>query len=107
LFLPALACIVLANWRWNAIVNDTLLLFSSFGLRLDTIPNMIGRVLFGPGMHVAFFYFFSGILLAYAVAAMARAVGLRWGVAVLAGILLPLLILPTFGQFPLVEQATC
>jgi hypothetical protein len=131
LFLPALACIVLANWKWNSVVNDTILLVSSFemlerfsslfsnananplqalfdifpsGLRLDAIPNIVGRVLLGPGMHVDFFYLFCGILLAYAVAAMARAAGLRWGVAILAGILLPLLILPTLGMYPLVEH---
>ena len=131
LFVPALACVVLTNWKWNAIVNDTLLLVSSFdtierfsslfsnantnplqglfdifpsGLRLGAIPNVVGRALFGPGMHVDFFYICSGVLLAYAVAAMARTAGMRWGVAVLAGILLPLLILPTFGMFPLVEH---
>jgi hypothetical protein len=131
LFAPAIASVVLSNWKWNAIVNDTLLLTSSFdalerfsslfsnatanplqgmfdnfpsGLRLDMIPNMIGRALFGPGMNVDFFYVFCGVLLAYAVAAMARTAGLRWGVAVLAGILLPLLILPTFGMFPLAEH---
>jgi hypothetical protein len=131
LFLPALACIVLSNWKWNAIVNDTLLLVSSFemlerfsslfsnananplqalfdifpsGLRLDAIPNIVGRALLGPGMHVDFFYASCGVLLAFAAAVMAQAAGLRWGVTVLAGMLLPLLILPTFGQFPLVEH---
>ena len=44
------------------------------------IPNMIGWGLFGPGMHVSFFYICSGILLCYAVAGMARTVGLRWQV---------------------------
>ena len=131
LFVPALACIVLLNWKWNGNVNDTLLLASSFdmlarfsslfsnananplqalfdifpsGLRLDTIPNLIGRALLGPGMNIDFFYVCCGILLACAVAAMARAAGMRWGVAVLAGILLPLLVLPTVGVFPLVEH---
>jgi hypothetical protein len=131
LFVPALACVVLSNWKWNGNVNDTLLLVSTFdmlarfsspfsnananplqalfdifpsGLRLDTIPNIIGRALLGPGMNIDFFYVCCGILLACAVAAMARAAGMRWGVAVLAGILLPLLVLPTFGMFPLVEH---
>jgi hypothetical protein len=131
LFVPAIASVVLSNWKWNALVNDTLLLISSFdalerfsslfsnananplqalfdifpsGLRLDTIPNIIGRAAFGPGMHVDFFYAFCAVLLAYAAAAMARTVGLRWGVAVLAGILLPLLVLPILGIFPLVEH---
>lgn len=128
LFVPVLSSIVLSNWKWNALVGDTLLLTSSFemlerfsslfsnananplqalfdifpsGLRRDAIPNIVGQALFGPGMHVNFFYICSGILLAYASAAMARAAGMRWGVAVLAGVLLPLLILPTFGVFPL------
>jgi hypothetical protein len=129
LFVPAIACIVLLNWQWNASGSDTVLLISSFemlerfsslfsnananplqalfdifpsGLRLDMSPNMIGRALFGPGMHIDFFYIFCAALLACAVAAMARAAGMRWGVAVLAGTLLPLLVLPTLGMFPLV-----
>jgi hypothetical protein len=131
LFVPALAAIVLSNWQWNAISVDTLLLISSFemverfsslfsnananplqalfdilpsGLRLDMVPNMVGRLVLGPGMHIDFFYIFSGALLAFAVAAMARAAGLRWAVAVLAGILLPLLILPTSGIYPLADH---
>lgn len=131
LFAITITCVVLSNWRWNANVNDTLLLFSSFdilarfstlfsnananplealfdifpsGLRLDAIPNIIGRGMFGPRINVSFFYVCCGILLAYAVVTMARTAGMRWGVAALAGILLPLLIFPTFGMFPLVEH---
>ena len=131
LFVPAISCIVLSNWKWNAITGDTRLLISSFemierfsslfsnananplqalfdifpsGLRQDTIPNIIGRALFGPGMHIEFFYVFCAVLLAYAVAAMSRAAGMRWGVAVLAGMLMPLMVLPTFGMFPLVQH---
>lgn len=131
LFVPALTCIIFSNWKYTASVNDTLLLVSSFdslerfsslfsnantnplqglfdifpsGLRLDTVPNIIGRVLFGTGMHVEFFYTFSGVLLAFAVTAMAKTAGLRWGVAVLAGFLMPLLVLPIFGMYPLVEH---
>lgn len=131
LFVPALATLVLANWKWNAVVNDTMLLESSFdmvatfssmfsnananplqalfdifpsGFRADLIPNVIGRPMFGPGLHVEFFYIFSGVALGYAVAAMARAVELRWSVAVLAGILMPFLSMPIVGVFPLVEH---
>jgi hypothetical protein len=131
LFVPAFAFIVLSNWKWNATINDTLLLVSSFemlerfsslfsnananplqalfdifpsGLRLDMTPNMIGRASFGPGMHTDFFYISSGVVLACAVAAMARTVGMRWVVTVLAGMLLPLLIFPTWGSNPLAEH---
>lgn len=131
LFALSIVCIVLANWRWNAITGDTLLFVSSIdmaqrfssvfsnansnplqamfdilpsGLRLDALPNLIWLALFGPGMNVEFFYICCGILLAIAMVAMARAVGLRWGVAVLAGILMPLLSLPIFGLFPLIEH---
>lgn len=130
-FAVVFASVVLANWKWNALVGDTLLLFSSFemlesfsslfsnlnsnplqamfdifpsALRLDTVPNLIARTLFGPGAHVEFVYSVYGALLAFAVTVMARAAGLRWGVAVLAGILLPLLVFPTFGMFPFVEH---
>ncbi|MBO0800692.1 MAG: hypothetical protein J2P31_17880, partial [Blastocatellia bacterium] len=35
---------------------------------------------------------------------MARTIGLRWGVGILAGILLPLLLMPIFGEYPLIEH---
>jgi hypothetical protein len=131
LLIPVLTILVLANRKWSATVTDTLLLISNFemlerfsslfsnananplqalfdifasGLRLDMVPNMIGRLLFGAGMHINFFYIFCGVLLTYAVAAMARAAGMRWGVALLAGIFLPLLIMPITGMAPLAEH---
>jgi len=131
LFVPSLTLIIWSNADWNAITGDTLLLLSSLqalerfssifsvsnanplqglfdvfpsGLRLDSIANLIGRAFFGPGVHVEFFYLFNGVFLTCSVVLMARTVGLHWKVALLAGFLLPLLILPTFGMFPLVEH---
>jgi hypothetical protein len=125
------ASVVLFNSNYNAVINDTLLLISNFeslerfsslwsnananplqalfdifasGHRLDAIPNIIAHALFGPGMHIEFFYIFCAVLLTLSVVAMARSIGIRWGVAVLAGILLPLLIMPTFGALPLAED---
>jgi hypothetical protein len=131
LFVAVLACIVVSNGKWNRIVNDTMLLISSLemterfsslfsnansnplqalfdihasGLRLGAIPNLVANVIFGPGVDIEFFYIFCGALLAFAVALMARAVGLSRRVAVLAGILTPLVLLPTFGQYPLADH---
>lgn len=131
LFVPGLALVVWSNADWNAITGDTLLLVSSFeslerfssifslansnplqglfdvftsGLRLDTLPNLIGRALFGPGMDVTFFHYFNGVFLAAALIFMARTFGFGWNVSLLGGCLLPLLILPTFGLFSLVEH---
>jgi hypothetical protein len=88
LFAVAVTAIVIANRISLATVNDTLLLLHSFemlqrfsslwsndnsnplqamfdifpsGLRLDTINNLIARALFGPGVHVVFFYVTSGL----------------------------------------------
>src|SRR5262249_42972196 len=131
LFVLLIAFVVVLNSNWNALINDTLLMISDFeglerfsslwsnansnplqalfdifpsGHRLDAIPNVIGRALFGPGMHFDFLLACCAVLLACGVVAMARAVGLRWCVAVLGGILLPLLIMPTFGSIPLAED---
>jgi hypothetical protein len=131
LFAPVMASVVLLNSDWNARIGDTLLLIADFeslerfsslwsnananplqalfdifpsGHRLDAIPNIIGQVLFGPGVHVDFFYAFCAILLTLSVVSMARAIGIRWGVAVLSGILLPFLIMPIAGPIPLAED---
>jgi hypothetical protein len=132
LFVPVIAFVVLANSSRNGIIGDTLLMISDFeslerfsslwsnansnplqalfdifpsGHRLDAIPNIVGRALFGPGMHINFLLVCCAVLLACGVAAMARSVGLRWGVAALGGILLPLLTMPTLGYIPLAEDA--
>src|SRR5581483_3387582 len=131
LFIPLFAFLVLANSRWNARIDDTLLLISNFealqrfsslwsnanadplqalfdifpsGHRLDTLPGIIGARLFGPGMHIDFFLSFCGPLLAGAVVVLGRALGLRWAVSVLAGVLLPFMIMPTIGSIPLAED---
>lgn len=131
LFIPSLTIIVVSNAPWNLIVNDTLLLVSSFealerfsslfssansnplqalfdifpsGLGVDAIPNLIAHAVFGPGMNVEFFYIFCGLLLAFGIAFLARTVELSWAVATLAAILVPLLLLPTFGMFPLLDH---
>jgi hypothetical protein len=131
LFVPLIASVVLLNTNWNALIHDTLLMISNFeslerfssfwsnananplqalfdifpsGHRLDAIPNIIGHALFGPGWHADFFLSFCAALLTCGVIAMARSIGTRWGVAVLAGILLPFLIMPTFGYVPLAED---
>lgn len=126
LFVPVLACVSLANWRFNAIVNDTLLLFSSLEMTkrfsslfsnenanplqalFDIMPSGLRHgalpTLFGTGIQTEFFYILCGTLLAFATAAMGRAAELRWSVAVSAGIAVPLLLLPTFGLFPLAEH---
>src|SRR5262249_44448897 len=90
----------------NANANPLEGLFDIFphGLRLDMVPNLIWRAAFGPGMSLEFFFVFWAAGLAVTVAAMARTVGLRWSVAVLAGILFPFLILPISGPFPLTEH---
>src|SRR5581483_1839035 len=119
LFAVALTALILHNSNWNAIIGDTLLLISDFemlqrfssfftnananplqalfdifpsGHRLDAIPNVVGAALFGPGMHIAFFYAFSAVLLTLAVAALARTIGARWGIAVIAGVAMPFMI---------------
>jgi hypothetical protein len=131
LFAPVIAFVVLFNSNNNAVGGDELLMISDFemlerfsslwsnananplqamfdifpsGHRLDAIPNVIGHAFFGPGMHVDFFYIFCAVLLTLSVVAMARSIGCRRGVAVLAGVLLPLLIMPTFGYVPLAED---
>ena len=130
-FVPVIAFVVLRNSAWSNRAGDTeshlsaydtLQRFSSLfsnantnpleglfdilpnGVRLDMIPNLIGRAVFGPGMSLEFFLVFCAVLLAVTVAAMARTVGMRWSVSVLAGILLPLMILPLSGPFPLAEH---
>jgi hypothetical protein len=131
LFIPIIAGVAWLNARWNMVINDTILLFSDFegiarfsspwsnvnadplqalfdifpsGHRLDTIPNVVAQALLGPGMHVTFFYASCAILLTLSAVAMARAVEVRWCVAILAGILLPFMIMPLIGPIPLGED---
>jgi hypothetical protein len=47
-----------------------------------------------------FFLIFCAVLLAISIAAMARTVGMRWCVSVLAGVLFPLMTLPLGGPYP-------
>lgn len=128
LYAVAVAFIIVANRNWLASVNDTILLFSSFemlerfsspfssananplqalfdlfpsGFRLDTIPGALGRLLFGPGVHVEFFYVSSALMLAGAVAMLARTIGLRRSESLLAGALVPLMLMPIAGIYPL------
>ena len=108
LFIPVISLIILSNWQWTGLVNDTLLLKTSFdglerfsslfsnaaanplaelfdippsGLRLDMIPNLIWEALSGHRMNMDFFLVCSAILSAVAVTAMARTVGIRWASA--------------------------
>jgi hypothetical protein len=81
IFVLVIAFVVLRNTNWNGLIPDTMFhvsandmlwrfsslfsnananplegLFDIFphGLRLDMIPNLIGRTLFGPGMSLTF-----------------------------------------------------
>ena len=130
-FVPVIAFVVLRNSEWtnhsadtrfhlsaydmlerysslfsNANANPLEGLFDIFphGLRLGILPNLIGRALFGPGMSLEFFLIFTAVLLAISVAAMARTVGMPWSASILAGILLPLMIVPVSGPGPLAEH---
>jgi hypothetical protein len=131
LFAPVIVSLAWLNAYWNAIIDDTILLFSDFegltrfsslwsnlnadplqalfdifpsGHRQDTVPNLLAQALFGPGMHITFFNAFCAVLLTLGVVAMARAAEMRWSVAILAGILLPLMIMPLIGTIPLGED---
>jgi hypothetical protein len=131
LFIPVITFVLLRNVEWNNHSADTKFHLSAYdmlerfsslfsnansnpleglfdifphGLRLDMLPNLLGRAWFGPGMSLEFFLICCSVLLAATTTTMARTIGMRWGVSVLAGILLPLMIMPVSGPNPLAEH---
>ena len=86
----------------SANANPLEALFDIFphGYRADLLPNLVWRALGGTEPSLAFYLISSAILLALGIVAMARAVGIRWAVAVLAGILFPMMILPIGSPLP-------